>query len=172
MAGYGDKPFGLKEVKFVRGAQVVSLPASQTLKFKERVKSAELSGNDAIAAVNSIVEAVEWELEAGGISLEAYALITGRTAVAGGVTPNETTTLSGSAGQVYPYFKIYGKAMGVDADDIHVKIFKAKLTEGMEGTFGNGEFFVTACKGLAVDDGANGIWEFVQNETSTTLPVT
>lgn len=172
MAGYGDKPFGLQAVKIVKGATVSTLPVAQTLKFKERVKSNELPGNDRIAAVNAIVEAVEWELEAGGISLEAYALMTGRTVEVDGVSPAETTTLTGNAGQVYPYFKIYGKVMGVDADDIHVKIFKAKLTEGLEGTFGNGEFFVTSCKGIAVDDGTNGIWEFVQNETAAELPAT
>lgn len=170
MAGYGDKPFGLNQVKLVRGASVVTLNAAQTLKFKERVKSAELPGNDAIVAVNSIVEAVEWELEAGGIPLEAYALMTGRSVVTAGSSPSETTKLTGSAGTAYPYFKIYGKVLGSGSDDVHCKIFKAKLTEGMEGTFGNGEFFVTACKGVAVDDGSNGIWEMLQNETAASLP--
>lgn len=170
MAGYGDKPFGLHQVRLVRGVTVAELPVAQTLKFKERTKSAELEGNDVIAAVNTIVDAVEWELEAGGISLEAYALMTGRTATAAGTSPNETTSLKGRGGDNYPYFKVYGKVLGSGTDDIHCKIFKAKLSEGMEGTFGQGEFFVTSCKGIAVDDGTNGLWEMVQNETAATLP--
>ena len=33
-----------------------------------------------------------------------------------------------------------------------------------------GEFFVTSCNGIAVDDDSNGIAEFVENETATVLP--
>lgn len=170
MAGYGDKPFGLHEVKLVRGATVVTLPAPQVLKFKERTKTNELEGADAIAAVSTMVDAVEWELEAGGISLEAYALMTGRTSLTAGATPSETTTLRGRGGDRFPYFKVYGKVLGENTDDIHCKIFKAKLSEGIEGSFEQGEFFVSKCKGIAVDDGITGIWEFVQNETAANLP--
>ena len=168
---FGDKPFGLRDVKLtsIDGTVQVDLPASRTLKFSERIRSGELTGDDSVVAVVAFAEAVEWELEAGGISLEAYALMTGRTATAAGTTPNQTVTLTGSAGDAFPYFKIYGKAIGEGSDDIHCKIFKAKVTK-IEGTFQEGEFFVTSCSGIAVDDGTNGIFEFVQNETAADLP--
>jgi len=167
---YGDRPFGLHEVKLKRGATVIALPASRVLKIKERVKSSELEGDDAILSVNSTVDAAEFELEAGGISLEAYGLMTGRSTSVEGVTPNESKTLRGRAGDHFPYFTIYGKVLGENADDIHCKVFKAKLTEGMDGSFQYGQFFVNTCKGIAVDDGTHGIWEFAQNETATALP--
>jgi hypothetical protein len=139
------------------------------MSFSERVRSGELSGDDAVKAVAAYAEAVEWELENGGISLEAWALLTGRTATESGSTPNQTNTLTGSAGDSFPYIKIYGKSLGEGDDDIHCKIYKAKVTS-LEGTFQEGEFFVTSCSGVAIDDGSNGIFDFVQNETAASLP--
>ena len=37
MAGFGDMPFGMKEIKLKIGATVVELPAPLTLKFKEKL---------------------------------------------------------------------------------------------------------------------------------------
>lgn len=171
MAGYGDKPFGLRNVVLVNaaGSAYVNLPAGQTLTFGERVVSEELPGNDAVSAVVSISDAVEWELEAGGISLEAYALMTGRTPTESGTTPNRTNTLLARAQAAFPYFKIYGKAIDDGVGDIHVKIPKAKIVDTIEGEFANGKFWVTKCKGLAVDNGT-ALFEFVQNETAASLP--
>ena len=168
---FGDKPFGLRDVKLtpIGSGSQVDLPSSRTLKFSERVTSGELKGDDKLAAVVAYSEAVEWSLEAGGISLEAYALMTGRTATTAGTSPNQTTTLTGNAQDSFPYFKIYGKSVGDGSDDIHVKLFKCKLTS-IEGTFQGDEFFVTSAEGIAVDDGTNGLFEFVQNETATSLP--
>lgn len=172
MAGYGDMPFGLRDVKLTHSTLgQVDLPAAQTLKFGERMRSGELSGDDKLQAVVSFSEAVEWELEAGGISLEAYSVLTGRTSTTSGTTPNRSYYLSASAQQAMPYVKIYGKALGASTDDVHCKIFKAKVTS-IEGTFSDGEFWVTSCKGLAIDDGTNGIFQFIQNETAANLPAT
>ena len=71
-----------------------------------------------------------------------------------------------------PYFAIYGKVISDDcASDIHCKIWKAKMTS-LEGRFQEGEFWVTSCSGIAIDDGSNGIFDFVQNETAAALPTT
>lgn len=171
---FGDKPFGLQDVKLtnIGGTTQVDLPSAQRLSFMERTINGELRGDDSLVSVVGIAEAVEWELEAGGISLAAYALMTGRTAANAGVTPNATVTLTADAGTHYPYFKIYGKSVGDNGvDDIHVKLFKCKLTE-LSGEFADGEFFVTSCQGVAVDDGTNGLWEMIQHETATTLATT
>ena len=170
---YGDKPFGLRDVKITNmaGDTQVDLPAARTLSFTERIRSGELSGDDALKAIVAFAEAVEFSLESGGISLEAYALMTGRTATESGTTPSQTNTLSGAAGDVFPYIKIYGKSIGDGDDDLHVKLWKAKLTS-IEGSFGEGEFFVTSASGVAMDDGSNGIWDIVQNETAASLPAT
>lgn len=170
---YGDKPFGLRDLKITNlaGTTQVDLPNALTLSFKERITSGEMRGDDATVSIVAITDAVEWEIEAGGIDLAAYALMTGRAATTAGTTPNRTTTLVGNAGDNYPYFKIYGKSVGDNStDDIHVKILKAKLTGPIEGEFKDAEFFMTKCSGVAIDPGAGNLFEIVQNETSATLP--
>lgn len=166
------RAFGLRDLKVVQlpSGAVVDLPNAMTMTFKERLTSGELRGDDATQAVVAITDAVEWELETGAISLEAWAAMTGRTITLTGTTPNQINTYTGSAGDVYPYFKIYGKSVGDGADDVHVKIWKAKATDGIEGEFKDGEFWITKAGGIAVDDGTNGIYDIVQNETATTLP--
>ena len=171
MAGYGDKPFGLRDLKLTKidGSVQVDLPYGMTLSFKERVTSGELRGDDATVSIVAITDAAEWSIEAGGISLEAYALMTGRSVVTAGTTPNRTTTLSANAGDNFPYFKIYGKIINDDGSDIHVLIYKAKLTDGLEGEWKDGEFFIQSASGIAIDDGSK-MFEMVHNETATTVP--
>jgi hypothetical protein len=171
MSGYGDKPFGLRDVKVtnIGGTSQVDLPAGRQLSVTERVVNSEMTGDDRIQAVVSFVEGLEWSLEAGGISLEALAIVTGRTATESGSTPNRTLTMSTAAGDNFPYFKIYGKSVSDEGDDIHVKIWKAKCT-ALEGTYQEGEFYLTSCSGIAVDDDSNGIYDVVQNETAADLP--
>lgn len=167
---YGDKPYGLSDVKITSATPTqVDIPIAQRLSFGIRVKSGELSGDDTLQAVAAFAEAIEWEIDAGGISLAAYALMMGLTASASGSTPNTVTTLNVTAAQRLPYFKIYGKSLGDGTDDVHVKIPKAKLTESIQGELRDGEFFVTKCAGIGVSDGTN-ILTIVQNETAASLP--
>lgn len=172
MSDFGNKPFGLRDLKVTNmaGTTQVDLPSAQTLTFKEMLTTGTLRGDDVIVSVVSIADGAEWELEAGGIDLDAYALMTGRTVTAAGTTPNQTDTFTAEAGDVMPYFKLYGKSVGDGADDIHVKLFKCKLTSPIEGSFQDGQFFVTKASGIAIDDGTNGIYDIVLNETATTLP--
>lgn len=169
---YGDKPFGLTDVKLTSldGSVQVDLPAAQMLTFKERIVAGEMRGDDILQAVVSISEAVEWELEAGGISLEAWALMTGHTQAETGTSPNQVNTYTITAGRHYPYFKIYGRMIGDDVtSDVHVKLNKCKLTSPIEGEFKDKEFWVTKAGGVAVSNGTN-VGQIVQNETGTTLP--
>lgn len=173
MAGFGDKIFGLRDLKVtnIGGTTQVDLPNSMTLTFKERLTTGEMRGDDATQSVVSITDAVEWSLEAGGISLEALAIMTGRTNTAAGTTPNRTLTMSAHAGDNMPYFKIYGKSVGDNAtDDIHVKLNKCKLNSGIEGEFKDASFFMTKTSGIAIDPGVGPIYDIVQNETAANLP--
>lgn len=172
MSGYGDKPFSINDIKVTNmaGSTQVDLPYEQKMSFKERLVSGELRGSGKTVAVAAEVDAIEFELESGGIPLEAYALMTGRTVTESGTTPSRTNTLTGSGAERLPYFKIYGKSLGDGDDDVHIKLFKCKLTEGIEGELADGEFWVQKCSGVCIDDGSNGIWDIVQNETADDLP--
>jgi hypothetical protein len=166
------KPFGLREVRIKRGATNIALPVARTMTFTPEVVSGEMQGDDETVALTAFERAVEFSLEAGGISLEAWALMTGRTVVEAGSTPNETRTLtaeSGAAGNSYPYFEIWGRSVGDDADDIWLHIFDAKLMSSPQGSFQGDQFFVTSLSGKAINRG-DGLYEVVQHETATALP--
>ena len=165
------RPFGMREIKvaaFPTGTPI-ALPAAQTLSFSEVLTEGELRGNDATVAVAAYTDKTEWELESGGISLEALAIMSGRTIALTGTTPNQKNTLSIKAGDIMPYFRIFGKSVSDDGSDVHVQIRKAKLTGGIEGEFADGEFFVQSCSGIGVSDGT-AIVDFVHNETTAALP--
>lgn len=169
MAGYGDKPFGLREVKVtdVGGANAVALPRSMILHFVELINHERFEAEGAIVAASSFTAGVEWELEAGGISLEAWAKMTGRTASASGTTPNRTLTLTAANDSEFPYFAIYGRSLGDTTDDVRCRLFKCKLAS-IEGTFRLGEFWVTSCAGIAVKT-SSGFYDFVERETGAAL---
>ena len=160
------KPFGLREVVFVSldGLNSAQLPASRTLSFMERVMSAEFTGDDELQGVVTIPIGCEGDLEAGGISLEAYALATGHT-----LTPGGSSDMLEGDSSSFPYFKIYGKSVDDEGGDIHCKILKAKLTEALQGDFKYGEFFVNKMKFVGVKVGGKA-FEFVANDTETELP--
>lgn len=171
MAGFGEKPFGLRQVKVAPlTGSTLALPAAQRLMFKERLVSGELRGNDRVAAIVGITDALEWEFDNGGISLEALAIITGRTLTTSGTTPNQVITMTGEAGDNYPYFRIFGQSIGdVSTDDVHVILYKCKCMGAVEGEFKDGEFYITKMSGVAIDNGTK-IYDVIQHETAVALP--
>ena len=93
-------PYGLRDVKVtpISSAGVlgtpVDLPNSRTFSFEEAEDFEELRGGDKVVATRGGGASVSWELEAGGISLEAYVVINGGTLVSSGTAPNQKKTYS------------------------------------------------------------------------------
>lgn len=171
MSTYGNKPFGLRDVKLTEfdGSPQADLPAARTLAVSERYLTNELQGDDTLVSAMSIVEAVEWELEAGGVDLDAIAIMTGRTITTSGTTPTRSSYMDVVGAACNPWFKIYGKAVSDDCtSDIHVKLRKVKVNE-LEYELKNGEFMITKCTGIGITDGV-AIMSFIQNETAAALP--
>jgi hypothetical protein len=166
------KPYGLSDIKLtsIDGSTQVDLPASVRLTFKERIKSSEGPGDDKLSTVVAVRDAIEWELEATGLPLEAMAVMYGTTTSTTGSTPNQVKTLSNPGAVRLPYFKIYGKSLGENDDDVHCIIYKAKVTEGLDGAMQYGELMKPTIKGMGIDDDVNGIYDWVQNETADELP--
>jgi hypothetical protein len=168
--GQNDKPFGLKEIiiENMAGTVRVSLPAALELGFEEMIVTGEFYGNDDLQGVVTQPIGLKGTFKQGGYPLSALSLMTGHDYALTGTTPNQVATLQGDSA-TYPYFKIYGKSLGDEGDDIHVKIFKAKLTAAPKGTFKRAEFFMleTEFTGVKVSGKA---YDVVANETATTLP--
>ncbi|MHB0976900.1 MAG: major tail protein [Candidatus Aquicultorales bacterium] len=172
---YGELPFGLREVKIAPidaaggvGA-FVSLPRAQTLSYTDSADFEKLRGDDTIIAVAEKEQSTDFELEAGGISLEAYAVLTGLTAVEAGVTPNRTKTIERTTSVRRPYFQAKGRAISESGGDIEVVLFKCKASE-IEGELKDGEFFMTSCSGECIGDGTGKVWSLKQKETAAALP--
>jgi hypothetical protein len=168
MAGYGDKLFGLRELKLFNadGSGGLLLPRAMMLHVTPVIESARFEADGKLIGASSFLAGAEWELEAGGISLEVFAKLTGLSEVLAGSTPNRTLTLTQNAGAAFPYLRIYGRAVG-DSGDIHCRLYRCKLT-ALEGTFRTKEFWVTYATGVAVSS-ASGVLEFVQRETGASL---
>ena len=169
MAGYGDFPFGLRQIALydTAGANKVLLPAALMMHVTPLLETARFEADGRLVGAVGFVAGAEWEMEAGGISLEATAKLTGGTANQVGSTPNRTLTLSQDAGAQMPYLRIAGRAVSASGGDVICRLYRCKV-EALEGTFRDGEFWVTYMKGVAVTNGSV-VYEFVQEETAAAL---
>jgi len=170
---YGDKVFGLRDLKITNIAGTVQedLGAASMLEAKPIMVSGILEGDDAVKAVIAYATHLEWSLTNGQFSSAAIAIMTGVTLTTTGSTPNEITELQLDEGERMPYFKIYGQAFDEGTGDVHILLWKCKLTEfGNIMKLENGNWRLNELTGVALDDGTHGIFESLQHETATAVP--
>lgn len=166
-------PYGLRDVKLRPMASdsslgtAVDLPASQTFSFSEAEEFETLRGDDRDVAIRGKGPKVEWELEAGGISLEAWEVLTGGTLTNTGVTPNQQKKLLKKVTDARQYFQVEGQSINDNDGDTHVKVFKCKVTDSLEGEWADGTFFITSCSGEGIGDADDNLYEITWNETAT-----
>lgn len=170
-------PYGIRDIKLTpinsdgSYGTAVDLPVAQTLSFSEAEEFEELRGDDRLVAVHGQGPTVEFDLEAGGISLEAWHVLTGGTLSELGATPNQTKSLNKKVTQSRPYFKIEGQSINDVDGDVHVVIWKAKLTDTLEGEFADGGFFITSCSGQGLGNDTDDLYTITWNETPETITV-
>lgn len=168
-------PFGLREValrELTNGTpgSSVFLPAGRTFSFSEEVDSEELRGNDAIVATHDSTPRVNWDLEGGGISLEAWAILAGGTVTTTGVSPNEVKTLAKEGVDSRPEFEVEGRAISDSGGDFHIKVYRCKATGAVEGELSEGTFFLTGASGTGIPHSSSDkLYDLIHNETATVL---
>lgn len=168
-------PYGLRDVKITpinsdgSLGTPVDLPVSQTFSFSEAEEFEELRGDDRLVAVHGQGPTVEFDLEAGGISLEAWQVLTGGTLSETGVTPSQIKALTKKTTESRPYFRVEGQSINDVDGDTHVVLYKCKVTENLEGEFADGTFFVTSCSGQGLGDGDDNLYTITWNETATAI---
>lgn len=174
------QPFGLRDVRLTPlGADgstpgtPVDLPASRTFSFAETEDFEDFRGDDKLIAQHGSGPTVGWELESGGISLEAYAVVAGGTVTTSGVTPNAKKTYSKTALQQRPYFKAEGQAISDNGGDFHGLVYKCKATDDIEGEMADGSFWATSLGGVGFPSTESGstdkLYDFVHNETAVAI---
>lgn len=170
-------PYGLRDVKVTPINSLdgsvgtpVDLPNSRTLTFNETEDYQELRGDDRVVARRGQGPTVEWTLENGGISLEAYTVLNGGTLVVSGLGASQVKTYSKLVTDARPYFKAEGQSYSDSGGDFHAVLFKAKCSSGISGSFTDGEFFVTSASGNADGRDSDGkIYDFVENATPVAI---
>lgn len=175
-------PYGLRDVKITpytdAGATTlagtsVDLPNSRTFSFSEAEEFTELRGDDKVVTTRGQGPSVEWDLEAGGLSLDALKAIAGGTIVESGVTPAQVRTFTKKATDSRPFFQVEGQVISDSGGDVHCILPRCRVTGNIEGEFSDGNFFLTSGSGVALPSLVTGseddLYEFVQNEAVTAI---
>lgn len=172
-------PYGLRDVKIapLTSAGVVGtgidLPNSRTFSFEEAEDFEELRGDDRVVATRGGGATISWELEAGGISLEAYAVINGGLVTTTGTTPAEVKKYSKKSTDAKPRFKTEGQSLSESGGDFHAVVHDCKATDGVSGSLEDQTFFLTAASGTAIGRASDDVlYEFIQNEAVTAILTT
>lgn len=171
-------PYGLRDIKVatldsagVKGA-IVDLPNAQTLEFTEETASQVLRGDDAVAAQRTTIDSVNWTLDSGGISFEAYTIIASGAIASTGVTPNVKKTWTRLGTDAYPDFYLEGQSMSESGGDHHLVFYRAKATQ-ISGTHQDQEFWVSHAEGNAIPTltvaDIGKVWAMVANETAAVI---
>lgn len=170
-------PYGLRDVKLIpldaneNEGTPVDLPVSQTFSFAEAEEYQELRGDDRVVAIVGKGPTVDWSLEAGGISPDAWLVLTGGTVTDSGATPNQVTSLLKKVTDRRPYFKVIGQSVADGGGDTWCELFKCKVDGNLEGEWADGEFFITSCSGTAIGNADEDLYKITWHETATTIPV-
>lgn len=172
-------PYGLRDVKLtpVSAAGVlgtsVDLPNARTLSFEESEEFETLRGDDKNVASRGQGAEVSWELEAGGISLEAYVVLNGGTVTVSGTTPNQVKSYKKTSADSRPEFKAEGQAMSESGGDFHLVLHRCKATESLSGELSDGQFLLTSASGSALASRTTAtidqLYTMTQNETAVTI---
>jgi hypothetical protein len=173
-------PFGMRQIRLTPlGADgatpgtAVTLPVARKLTFAEVEDFTELRGDDVPQATHGSGPSVDWDLEAGGIGLEAYATIAGGTVTTTGTTPAIAKTYRKLETDVRPYFKAEGRAISDNGGDFHVLIYRCKADSSIGGEFADGAFWLTSCSGKGYGSlettPLGRVYDFVHNETAVAI---
>lgn len=180
-------PFGIRDIKLipyttlaadVLDDAMVDLPYARTLSFTEAEDFEDLRGDDQLVTSHGSGASVEWEIESGGISLEAWAILSGGEVTVSGVAPALVKTFRKRVTDQKPFFMIIGQAISDSGGDFHTIIYRAKVTDSLEGSFEDQSFFLTAGSGIGYGswrldpaDEFGVVYDFVQHSSITAITI-
>lgn len=177
----GALPYGIRDTQvtpYTTGGAttlgtLVDNPVARSLAFSEAEEFEELRGDDKVVALRGRGASVDWDMENGGISLNAYKVMAGGTVETSGVTPNTVTTFKKKVTDERPYFKAEGQAINDDGGDFHAVLYKCRASESLEGEMADGAFWLTSASGQCLPATLTGeedtLYDFVVNETATPI---
>lgn len=177
-------PYGIRDGKLtpytdaqgtVLDTESIDLPNMQKLSFSESEEFAELRGDDRLITTRGKGAQVDWSLEAGGISVKAWAIMSGGSVIESGLTPNRKIILRKKATDTRPFFRIDGRIVSDSGGDVHVRIYRCRCNDTIQGDFADGEFFVTSASGVGLpllDDQNDLLYDIIRHESNVVLTLT
>jgi len=177
-------PYGVRDIKLtqytdalgmVLGATSVDLPYIQTLNFTEAEEFSELRGDDKMITTRGRGAMVNWDLEAGGISAQAWAIFSGGSVIESGLTPNRIVQLLKKSTQSRPWCRIDGKIISDSGGDVLVRMYRCRANGDIGVNFADGEFTTTSVSGVGyplLDDTNDLLYSIFRRETEATLTLT
>jgi hypothetical protein len=181
-------PYGLRDVKLIQyptlaattfGTQLIDLPVSRTFSFNDTEDYEDLRGDDVLVTSHGKGAQVEWELESGGISFDAYACVAGGVVIDTGISPNQVRRFRKKSLDVRPFFIAIGQAINDNGGDFQSIVWRCRSTGNVEGELGDGEFFIPSVSGIGFPANVSGlvnateingsIYDFVYRETAGSI---
>lgn len=177
-------PYGLRDVKLIQyttlaadtfGSVLTDLPVSRTFSFNDTEEYNDLRGDDALQTSHGQGAQVEWELESGGISFAAHAILAGGTVTETGISPNQVKRFRKLSTDQRPFFVAVGQAISDNGGDFKAYVWRCRATGNVEGELSDGEFLIPSVSGIGFPALVTGLvggqqingaaYDFVQSET-------
>jgi hypothetical protein len=181
-------PYGLRDVQLIQyptlaantfGSVLTDLPIARTFSFNDTEEYDDLRGDDALQTSHGQGAQVEWELESGGISFQAHAILAGGVVIETGISPNQVKRFRKKSSDQRPFFTAIGQAISDNGGDFKSVIWRCRATGNVEGELGDGEFLIPGVSGIGfpciVSGNVNAteisgsIYDFVQGETTANI---
>jgi hypothetical protein len=147
---------------------LVDVPGIRSLEVTVSNDATELRGDNSVLAIIDQGNGLEWSMEAGGLDLDALAVILGGEVVTTGTTPASVDTFHLNSDDQRPYFAIVGVQPDDGAgEDLHIVVWKAKATGNFAITAADQEFLTPTIEGRGVGRSDNQrMLSLVHHETA------
>jgi len=181
-------PYGLRDVKLIQyptlaadtfGSTLTDLPIARTMSFNDTEEFEDLRGDDQLYTSHGKGAQVEWEIESGGISFAAHAVLAGGVVIETGITPNQVKRFRKKTLDQRPFFVGLGLAINDNGGDFQSVLWRCRSTGNIEGELGDGEFLIPSVSGIGFPCLVSGlvnateingsVYDFVQRETAGVL---
>lgn len=178
------KPYGLHRLWLtgytdsdgsVLGDTSYRMPLARKFAFTENEDTDTLDGDDKAAVAEEGKGAtVTGTLEAGGLDMMTFSIITGGQLIESGIEPNVKRVVRKRGSDTRGYFRIEGQSLSGSSDNIY-RVFRCKASGKIQADLAYGTFVVPSIDitgtPLPFDD-ADYLWEIEYNEQKTTLSST
>lgn len=179
-------PFGARDLKIypLTGETFpgtgIDMPNHQKLTFAEAESFESLRGDDNLVSVHGKGPMTNWEITAGGVSLDCVKALYGGVITESGIWNNGAGTGkrvltkygigTNVTGSVRPYVRLEGQAYSDSGGDFHVVLYRARATSDLSGSMDDSAFWTTGFKGQALPRLSDkSLYDLTQNEQPLAL---